>query len=92
MQHCIELVSHWGEPLRTRNALGAAAATATRAATGRRVEKRAYMTIAPSVHSPFAPLRMPVRRGRAFLGTEVIKEKNIGEKIKRVMKLAGVIV
>ena len=41
-QHCIEPVLHWEVPLSVRasSSLGAAATTATRAAMGRRVEKR----------------------------------------------------
>ena len=44
VQHCIEPVLHWETPsVRTSSALGAAATTATRAATGRRVEKWKYI-------------------------------------------------
>lgn len=39
-RHCIEPVLHWEESSRASSALGAAAVTATRAATGRMVEKR----------------------------------------------------
>ena len=43
VQHCMEPVLHSELPSRASSALGAAAATATRAATGRRVEKRMYI-------------------------------------------------
>ena len=45
VQHCMEPVSHSEPPLppRASSALGAAAANATRAATGRKVEKRVYI-------------------------------------------------
>jgi hypothetical protein len=36
-QHCMEPVLHWAESSRASSALGAAAATTTNAATGRRV-------------------------------------------------------
>ena len=43
VQHCMEPVLHSEPPSRASSALGAAAANATRAATGRKVEKRVYI-------------------------------------------------
>ena len=44
VQHWIEPVLHWDES-RATSPLGAAAATAARAATGRRAEERMYMLL-----------------------------------------------